>query len=362
MTRVLQVLGRSAGGVARHVAQITSGLANGPDLVIEVAGPEGLPVEIPGLRHHVSIPNGPLRGHRTAIARLREIVREFEPDVVHAHGLRAGIDASLAGGERPLVLSVHNLVRADISGSLKALFYRRAETLAVRRADRVLAPSAEIAKHLGTTIPGSAGKIEVLLLGVGEAPPSQRTRAQVRADLGVDQGPLAVTAARLHPQKDLPTMLRAIARAPEVRLVVLGEGPLAGELRDLCASLGIEDRVFFVGFRDDVFEVMRAADVFVLSSVWEAVALAVQEAVLVKLPVVATDVGGIPELITDRHSGRLVPPGDPAALALAIEEVLAAPEEARSYADAASEKLQRSFSTESMLARLKVIYKEEGSR
>lgn len=362
MTRVLEVLGRSAGGVARHVAQLTSGLAADPDLVIEVAGPEGLPVEVPGLRHHVSIPNGPLRGHRAAIARLREIVREFEPDVVHAHGLRAGIDASLAAGKKPLVLSVHNLVRADISGPFKAWLYRRAETVAVRRAGRVLAPSAEIAEHLGATIPGSAAKIEVLLLGVGEAPPSQRTRAQVRADLGVGEGPLAVTAARLHPQKDLPTMLRAIAHVPDVPLVILGEGPSEGELRNLCASLGIEDRVSFVGFRDDVFEILRAADVFVLSSVWEAVALAVQEAVLVKLPVVATDVGGIPELITDRHSGRLVPPGDPAALALAIKEVLDAPEVAHAYAEAAYEKLRLSFSTESMLARLKAIYKEDGSR
>lgn len=356
MIRVLEVLGRSAGGVARHVAQITSGLAGKVDLHIEVAGPPDLPVAIHGLEHEVVIPDGPLRGHREAIARLRDIVGDFRPDLVHAHGLRAGIDASYAVREIPLVLSVHNLVRADISGALRAVVYRRAESLAVRRAGKVLAPSAEIARHLEATVPGSAAKIEVLYLGVGEAPPPHRGRDAVRAELRVDDGPLAVTAARLHPQKDLPTMLRAVASSPSLQLVILGDGPLRSDLEELATRLGIAERVRFVGFRDDVFDVLRAADVFVLTSVWEAVALAVQEAVLVKTPVVATDAGGIPELIEDGRSGWLVPKGDHEGFAAAIAAVLSDPDEASRRADAAYGRLRATFSTDAMLGRLSEIY------
>ena len=343
--------------MARHVAQVSSGLAQAEDLRIEVAGPDDLPVPIEGLVHHVSIPNGPLRGHRAAVSALRDAVASFTPDVIHAHGLRAGIDSARAAGSTPMLLSVHNLVRADISGSLRALLYRRAEAMAVNGAVRVLAPSKEIADHLERTVRGAGGKVEVLYLGVGEAPPPARGPAQVRADLGVGDGPLAVTAARLHPQKDLPTMLRAVALVPSLQLAILGEGPLGGELRELCAGLGIQDRVFFVGFRDDVLDILRAADLFLLSSVWEAVALAVQEAVLVGTPVVATDVGGIPELIEHKRSGLLVPPGDPHAMAAAIDDVLSAPEAARERAEAALEKLRSTFSTTTMLNRLAAVYR-----
>jgi glycosyltransferase involved in cell wall biosynthesis len=356
MIRVLEVLGRSAGGVARHVAQITSGLSGNTELHIEVAGPSDLPVPIQNLEHEVVIPDGPLRGHRAAIARLRAIIEDFRPDLVHAHGLRAGIDASYAVGEVPLVLSVHNLVRADISGALRAVVFRRAESLAVRRAGKVLAPSAEIARHLAATVSGSAAKIEVLYLGVGEAPPQQRGRDAVRAELQVDDGPLAVTAARLHPQKDLPTMLRAVAASPGLQLVVLGDGPLRSNLEEMATRLGIAQRVRFVGFRDDVFDVLRAADVFVLTSVWEAVALAVQEAVLVKTPVVATDTGGIPELIEDSRSGWLVSKGDHEGFAAAMGDVLSNPDEASRRADEAYARLRTTFSTDAMLDRLAEIY------
>lgn len=357
MTRVLQVLGRSAGGVARHVAQITSGLKEAGDLRIEVAGPADLPVAIQGLAFEVSIPNGPVRGHRAAIAAIRSAIQTFQPHVVHAHGLRAGIDSARAAGHVPVVLSVHNLVRADISGALRASLYRRAEALAVKGSVRVLAPSREIADHLERTVRSAAGKTEVLYLGVGEAPPAARTTDEIRADLGVGGGPLAVTAARLHPQKDLPTMLRAVALVPDLRLVILGEGPLGGELRALTQSLGIQERVCFVGFRDDVFDILRAADLFLLSSVWEAVALAVQEAVLVATPVVATDAGGIPELIEDGVSGLLFPPGDHQAMARAIAEVLLDPAQAKIRASIALEKLRATFSTPVMLDRLASVYR-----
>ncbi|HEX2050003.1 MAG TPA: glycosyltransferase [Actinomycetota bacterium] len=356
--RVLQVLGRSAGGVARHVAAITAAL-DGDGMTVDVAGPPDLPVAMPKPVAPVVVPNGPVVGHRAAVARLRTIV-DGRYDVVHAHGLRAGIDAALAARGRgvPVVVSVHNVVLADVVGRPRAALYGRAESLAVRLADRVVAASEDIARRLRARVPSAASKVEVVYLGVGDAPPATRPAGVVRAELGLGDGQrLVVTAARLEPQKALHVMLRALARLdPDVHLAILGRGPQEDELRALARRLGVAERVSWLGWRDDVADFVAAADVFCLSSVWEACALAAQEAMLLGTPVVSTDGGGMPELIDDRVGGRLVPVGDDAALASALADVLSSPDDRVRYAAAARRRLAERFSTAIMLARLREVY------
>ncbi|MDQ3752336.1 MAG: glycosyltransferase [Actinomycetota bacterium] len=364
--RILEVLGRSAGGIARHVARVVEGLDGRDGLRIDVAGPGDLPVPMGAPVLEVVIPDGPVRGHPGAIRRLKSIIAEGRYDMVHAHGLRAGIDAGLAvrgrrvsdGPRAPVLVSVHNLIRPDIIGGPRALVYRRAEGLAVRLSDRTFAPSVEIAEHLRATVAGTGGKIEVLHLGVGAAPEGLPPAGEVRRRLGLADGDrFVVTTARLASQKALDVMLEALAQLPSnVVLAILGDGPLEGELRSFAARLGVADRALFLGWQDEVAGYVAAADVFCLSSRWEAVALAVQEAVLVGTPVVSTDVGGMGELISERVSGRLVPPGDPSALASALAEVLASPEVGARYAAAARARLARDFSTEAMLERLRRAY------
>jgi glycosyltransferase involved in cell wall biosynthesis len=182
----------------------------------------------------------------------------------------------------------------------------------------------------------------------------------VRAELGVRDGDgLVVTASRLAPQKDLPVMFEALASAetPFV-LAILGTGPQEAELRRAAAGLGIAERVRWLGFRPDVADYVAAADVFCLSSVWEGVPLAAQEAILLGVPVVATAVGGMPELVEDAVTGRLVPPRDPAALASALRQVLASEALRKTFAEGARESLHLRFSTERMLARLAAEYRE----
>ena len=361
--RVLQVLGRSAGGIARHVAFLSRSLRERGLAAVEIAGPPDLPVQMPRPFHEVTIPDGPLFGHRSAIKRLRHIIEQGDFDVVHAHGLRAGIDAGTAA--RPLsvtvLLTVHNLVRADITGSLKARLYRGAEKLAVRRADRVFCVSEEIGGHLRATVPHAADRIEVLYLGVGAAPESTATRAEIRDELGLDDRTrLVVTASRLASQKALPVMFEAIAGLPDALLAVLGEGPLEAELRAVAERLA-PGRVRFLGFRDTVVDHIRAADAFCLSSVWEGVPLAAQEAILVGTPIVATAVGGMPELIEDRVSGRLVPKNDAAALRKALSEVLGGGDIVGTYTERARMDLLERFSTDKMIERLTRAYREAGS-
>jgi glycosyltransferase involved in cell wall biosynthesis len=357
--RVLQVLGRSTGGIARHVAQVTSGL-DGRGFEVEIAGPPDLPLQMPKELHHVEIPNGPVRGHARAIARLREIVAAGGYDVLHAHGLRAGIDTALAARRSaPVVLTVHNLVHPEVAGTARAIAYRRAETLAVRLTDHTFAVSADIAAHLRRAR-ALRGKVELLYLGIGDAPATARDRAAIREELGVPDGtPLLVTASRLAPQKAVHVLLEALAQLETAFvLAVLGTGPLEEELKGRAAAAGVAERVRWLGFRRDVADHIAAADVFCLSSVWEGVPLAAQEAILLGVPVVATAVGGMPELVDDAVTGRLVPPGDPAALAAALRQVLANETLRAAFAAGARARLEERFSTEKMLARLGAEYRE----
>lgn len=356
-TRVLEVLGRSAGGIARHVADVVAALDGSDDFVVDVAGPTTLPVPMPKTVRPLDVPDGPTWGHLGAVWTLKAWVQDY--DVVHAHGLRAGLDAGVAAraGRVRSLLTVHNLVRAEIVGPVRASLYRRAEAAAVWATDRTFAVSEDIARHLRASIPKKADSIEVMYLGIGGSPATQRSRDAIRSSLLLGNEKLIVTAARLAPQKSLEVMLRALHNLPRnVRLVVVGEGPLRRPLEERARLLGVDDRVRFLGFRADAIDYIAAADAFCLSSVWEGIPLAAQEAILLGVPVVATDVGGMRELISNKVSGRLVPPGDAEALSAALEDVIFSGGAATRYAAAASEQLGARFSREKMLARLREAY------
>jgi glycosyltransferase involved in cell wall biosynthesis len=360
--RVLQVLGHSAGGIARHVAQIVAALDRSGGLVVDVAAPPDNPVSMPKALYPIRIPDGPL-GHAPAIGRLRTLVEAGGYDIVHAHGLRAGIDCGIAArstGRRPLV-TVHNLVRPEVSGRSSFWAYRWTEPLVVALSQRVFAVSDDAARSLRSLAPRLGARVETLHLGVGPAPAVGRAAGAVRAELEVGEGEnLVVTAARLQPQKALHVLLEAIAESPAVVLALLGEGPLEGELRAAARALGVSERVRWLGFRSDVADFIAAGDAFCLSSRWEGVPLAAQEAILLGTVVVATGVGGMPELVLDGRTGRLVPPDDPPALAGALREVLASPALRAEYAERAREHLMAEFSTEAMLGRLRSAYEDAG--
>lgn len=361
-TRVLQVLSHSAGGIARHVAQIAASLDGVDGFEVDVAAPPDVPVDMPKAPLPVTIPRGAIRGHRAAIEAVREVLDDGGYDVIHAHGLRAAMDAARAGRRRqvPTVVTVHNLVRPEVAGTIRSVAYRWSEPLAVWQSFRTFAVSEQIAVHLRRVARRDRSKVEVLYLGIGDAPKVERERAEVRRALGVPpSAPLVVTVARLDPQKALHVLLRALSLLPpEVHLTIVGQGELEAKLRSVAEELAIGERVRWVGFTRDVADHIAAADVFALSSVWEGIPLAAQEAIMLGAPVVATAVGGLPELIVDRVSGRLVPANKPIELADALSHVLASPEGARRYAKEAKTRLLERFSTERMLDRLKAVYRE----
>ncbi|MBB1494616.1 glycosyltransferase [Propioniciclava sp. MC1595] len=179
-----------------------------------------------------------------------------------------------------------------------------------------------------TMWPSRQAGYEVLIHGIDTeaVPVDPDARSRLRAELGIAEGEvLALTVANLRRNKDYPNLLRAAHRAvavePRLRFAAVGQGPLADEVRSLKAELGLGERFHLLGYRRDVHELMAAADLFTLGSAHEGLPVAVMEAFAAGLPVVATNVGGLPHQVREGVEGLLVPPGDADALASALVRV-----------------------------------------
>jgi glycosyltransferase involved in cell wall biosynthesis len=258
------------------------------------------------------------------LPRLRRLVRERAIDVVHTHMPLPAVAARLAlPGRRPaFVHTEHNMWDR----------YRRptrwANAATYRRNARVIAVSDGVAGSIRSSVP-----VEVVVHGTDPslAVTGEAARAAARADLGVAPDARVVgSVGNFTAKKDQATLLRAVAEVPaadlggggDAVLVLVGLGPLEGELRALARDLGIAERVVFAGSRDDVFALLPALDVFALSSRFEGLPIALLEAMASGVAPVATRVGGIPEVINDGRDGVLVDPGDPTGLAAALTRVL----------------------------------------
>lgn len=176
----------------------------------------------------------------------------------------------------------------------------------------------------------------------------------------MSDGALILSVARLVWFKGLHNLIGAlpdIARShPDTRVLLVGDGELRAELEAQARDLGVSHMIVFAGERDDVPDLLRIADIFVLPSVSEGLPISLLEAMAARLPLVASRVGGIPELIEDGRTGRLVPPNDPAALGLAILSFLDDPEASRRAGQAGRARLEECFSQDAMVRKTKALY------
>ena len=335
--RVALVLDTSTGGIGAHVADLARGLVAG-GAEVTVCGPAETAdrFDFAGAGAAfcpVEIATGASPGHARAVAALGRALATAEPDLVHAHGLRAGVVANLAAKRRPLVVTWHNAV---IVRGLRGRASRFVERIVARAADVTLAASQDLAARAAAL---GAGDVRLAPVAAALLPPPARSRAAVRAELRVEgDRPLVLSVGRLHPQKGYDVLIAAAARwrdrRPRPAVVIAGQGP---SYLDLSARISATRApVTLLGHRGDVADLLAAADLAVVTSVWEARQLFAQEAMRAGVALVATAVGGLPELVGD--AAVLVPPGDVDAVDQAVRRLLDDPQAREQYARRGAER------------------------
>ncbi|MFF5026765.1 glycosyltransferase family 4 protein [Streptomyces collinus] len=322
--RTVQVLGGGNAGSSAHVRSLAEGLvARGVRVTVCAPVEADRTYDFTGTgADHVHVPRS---SDPASVAALRAACADA--DLVHAHGLHASFRAVLALGGRstPLVVTWHNRARAE---GARAHLLRLLERRVMRTAAVVLGTTSDLVDRARRTGARDARLAAVALPGGRrpvDAEDPDRLRPKIRAELGATGRPLLMAVGSLDQQRGYDVLLDA-ARAwrdldPVPLVVVAGEGPLRPVLQRR-----IEDEelpVRLVGLREDVPELLTAADLALLTSRWESRSVLAQEALHARVPLVATRVGGIPDLVGD--AAELVPRDDPEALSEAVVRLLADP-------------------------------------
>lgn len=322
---VLIDLARQYGGAETRVVQLLRTLPDSVALCLHGGGlhrrccDEGLAT--------VTLRAG--RADPALVVRMTRLLRARRPAVVDAHGVAAqcwGLPAARLAGVPVRIATVHSEYRAEQAvGSLRGRGYEAVLRTTRATATGWIAVSDRISDDL-RRLGLPAARISTVRSGVevDAAPPTGTERRAGRAALGFGDDDLVVAiVGRLHPGKGHRVALTALARivgdAPQLRLLLVGDGPHRARLRSDVADLGLADHVAFTGYRTDVPALLRLADAFCLpTDRSEGLPYAVLEAAAAGLPVVATRVGGVADLFADGHTALLVPPADAAALAAAL--------------------------------------------
>ena len=377
--RVARVIARlNIGGPAQHTILLTAGLDRtrfATTLITGVVGPvegdfleaarsRGLsPIVIPELGRSIR----PARD-LTVLLKLVLLFRRLRPDIVHTHTAKAGTLGRLAARLAGVPVTVHTFHGHVLDGYFSPVvtrFFIGMERALARRTDRLVTVSPRLrADLLGMGI-GRPERVEVIPLGL-DLERFRRARLEapvLRASLGVGaDGPLLGIVGRLVPIKDHATLFQAMAllelRDPPAHLVVVGDGEERARLDALASRLGLGQRIHFLGWRTDLETILPELDMVICASKNEGTPVALIEAMAAGVPALSTDVGGVADLVTHGETGWLVPPGDPPAMARAIQHLLGdAALRARLAAAARPLALER-HGVEGLIRRVEALYTE----
>jgi len=297
-----------------------------------------------------------------SLAAFVRLVREVKPDVVHTHLPLAEFYGNCAAAlcRVPVIISTKHSDHALFRQPL----VRLGHTLMSAPNYAVVAVSEHIARFIrsvglwpGTPLVTIHNGVDVAAL---DRTADEARVASIRADLVPADGKLIGAAGRLEPEKGfdelIAAMPRVLAEMPNARLVIAGEGSRRPQLEALIDRLGLGGQVRLLGARADLFALMRALEVFVLSSRAEPFGLVLLEAMAARKPVLATNVGGVPEVVVPGETGQLVQAGDSLAMSAGLLALLADPDRARRYGEAGRRRVEQVFTLERMLAATEHLY------
>jgi len=301
-----------------------------------------------------------------ALYELIRLLREQKADIVHCHTSKAGFIGRLAAkmsGTRVTLYSPHGTILKGYFSPLKTRFFTALDRVAALLTDRILCLSRmEVMEYLQAGI-GSLRQYSVLHNGIDIAEMEKRRldSLQMRERLGLRQEDfICVTVGRLVPVKGYSFLIHAMGKlsqtVPNVKLLIAGDGSERESLERQVLNLGLEDRVLFLGLREDIPEILSCGDLFLLSSVNEGFGLVLLEAMAFKLPIIATRVGGVPEVVEDGKTGLLIPSEDPEAFVSAVLRIYRNREWGRDLGLAGYERVKRNFDLAGIVQKLENLY------
>jgi glycosyltransferase involved in cell wall biosynthesis len=303
---------------------------------------------------------------RRAFRRLLQLVRSEKIELIHAHLIYSSIWASVVSRitRVPAICSLH---AAPPTGRDRRGFRDRIGRFVMNRWATLVVMVSDALRGEYRAIGGLAdAKLRTVHNGI-ELQRFMRERNDARktveSDFAIEAGaPLVVTVSVLRREKGIDVLLNAIPEilkhVPNARFLIVGEGEMREAWPRLADELGISAHVQWAGYRSDVYTFLAGCDLFVLPTFTDALPTVLMEAMAARLPIVASRVGGIPEIVDGGVTGLLVPPHDPAALAAAITPLLLDRERHEAMAAAAQREVVQRFSTEAWIARLDTIYDE----
>ena len=293
---------------------------------------------------------------RTAVHFLRKL-RSHGPAIFHAHltwtlGCRTALFVASLTRTNAVLATLHLFTEVH---NPRTVLAQRALGL---RVDRYIGVAQHVADSLRETFHLSPSKVDVVPNGIPVCSYNVTPNPELRAQLAkCSAGPIVLTVARLEDRhKGISWLLKAAVLVPEAVFVIAGDGPDREQLQNLAAELRVEHRVVFLGFRQDIAELLSCCDVFVLPSLFEGLCLVILEAMAAGKPVVATDIDGTNDVIIHGETGLLAPPANAEDLAAAIRRVLDDPSLAARLAAAGNARVVREFSSDVMARRMSLIY------
>lgn len=372
--KILRVITRlNIGGPARQALMLHRALAErGHECELVSGAPQAEEGAFPPPAEHYTLVKALRRetdflADARAIQALTHIMRSLEPDIVHTHTTTAGGLGRIAARRAKVPVVVHTFHGHVLSGYLSGPQTRAltaAERFLARRTDALISVSTRVRDELLALGIGRPEQWRVVPLGLelGELLNGPQETAAARAALGLPvEGPLVGIVGRLAAIKDHETFLamasRLAASRPDVSFVVAGDGALRESLETKARQL-VGDRVRFLGWVTDLPTLYGALDVVALTSRNEGTPVALIEAGAAAKPVVATDVGGVAEVVRDGETGFVVPPGDVEALADRVGKVLDEPETARTLGLAGRAWVRERFSAERLVEDLAFLYED----
>jgi glycosyltransferase involved in cell wall biosynthesis len=300
------------------------------------------------------------RYDKKTIRMIKDYMDKAGINVIHSHNYKSNFYAwrALSNNNIRWVVTKHG----RRSGP-KLLLYNLLDGFIVRHADRIIAVSGEIVRKMRLARIDTK-KICLIENGVNlDRFVGNISSSSIRESLGIKKGKIVIgTVGSLTKEKGHIYLLRAIPKViesfPEMVFVFVGDGKESSNLERMVFKLGIIDKVIFAGMRRDIPEILSILDVFVLPSLNEGLPIALLEAQAARVPVVATRVGAIPDVVKDRVTGILIPPEDPEAIAKSIVRVLSDRKGAHNMAQKGFERVRDNFSSEKMASKYIMIYKE----